>query len=76
MVSGKNKNVEKCPDISGMLSVFAGIATLNVTKDIVSSEGNVVDKLTTSMVDMRNTFNTHSHTGNLGAPTSPSPTPM
>ncbi len=26
MVSGKNKNVEKCPDISRMLSVFAGIA--------------------------------------------------
>ncbi len=29
MVSGKNKNVEKCPDISGMLSVFAGIAIVN-----------------------------------------------
>ncbi len=28
MVSGKNKNVEKCPDISGMLSVFAGIASM------------------------------------------------
>ncbi len=50
MVSGKNKNVEKCPDISGMLSVFAGIATITISEIIPRLATKLLGKYTVLLV--------------------------